>query len=250
MKKVLLINGSPRKKNTYTMLKQIEEILTAQGFGTEILNLYDYEIKDCGGCEKCIYDGGGCWRDIDDGMAEIRQKVLAADGLVLASPVYMRGVTSKFKAFADRTCAWFHCPETAGKAVMSAAVTASTGLGATGDFLKDFAVGFGARTGEYVSRKEDKMTPVREKEIRTFISLLKNDKSQYKPTPEQLIIFRVQQCLALRSGKADKVYWAEKGWLGKTRYYYPCRISPSKKLLSAMLRKILRKALKVPKNEN
>ena len=40
MKKILLINGSGRKKNTYHLLKSIEKILINENFETKIINLY------------------------------------------------------------------------------------------------------------------------------------------------------------------------------------------------------------------
>jgi multimeric flavodoxin WrbA len=45
-KKILMIDGSYRKKNTYNVLLNIEQILKARGLEVEILNLFDYKIID------------------------------------------------------------------------------------------------------------------------------------------------------------------------------------------------------------
>lgn len=242
-KKVLLINGSPRKKNTYGLLAQVEKILKERGIETEFLNLYDYKINDCCGCEACIYKNDGCECGVKDDMPLLKQKFMDSDGIVFGSPVYMRGVTSKLKAFADRTCSWFHKPEPAGKAVLFVTVTASTGIKETEKFYQGFATGFGARTGGFISRKENMLVqPVREKELSRFLSLLEKDKKEYRPKMNELVIFQVQKVLAVRSGREDKAFWEQKEWLDKL-YYYKCKINLGKKLFSKMMFKILTKAL-------
>lgn len=241
-KKVLLINSSFRKKNTYKLLLQVGELIKKNGFEIEIINLFDYNLKDCIGCETCIYHNDNC--ALSDDMNLLRQKFLEADGIVFSSPVYMRSVTSKFKVFADRTCKWFHKPEPAGKPVMFIATTASTGLKETKQFYEGFAIGFGGRIGEFVARKENELdNPITEKEIKNFLKLLKTDKSEYHPKNKELIIFIVQKILALKSGKSDKAFWENKGWLTK-KYYYQCKINVFKTLFSKMMFKIISKAMK------
>ncbi|MGL5328428.1 MAG: flavodoxin family protein, partial [Peptostreptococcaceae bacterium] len=54
MKKIVLINSSNRKKNTYSLLSSIEKLLKEHNFQTEIINLGDYKIDFCKGCEVCV----------------------------------------------------------------------------------------------------------------------------------------------------------------------------------------------------
>lgn len=240
-KKVLMINGSFRKKNTYKLLLQIEQILKKQDIEVEILNLFDYEIKDCIGCELCIHKNGCA---IKDDMALLKQKIMDSDGIVLSSPVYLRSVTSKFKTFADRTCSWFHKPEPIGKPVLFVTTTASTGIKETKKFLGAFANGFGARIGDFISRKEHKLNEsVKEKEVSRFLSLLKKDRSEYRPKMNEIVLFQVQKVLALKSSNDDRTFWVEKNWLDKP-YYYKCKIGFAKRIFSKMMFKILTKAIK------
>lgn len=69
MLKVIAINSSSRKMNTYKIIVQVKEILRDNNIDVEIINLFDYDIKACIGCEHCkIMDGkrmlhstyGGC----------------------------------------------------------------------------------------------------------------------------------------------------------------------------------------------
>ena len=137
-KKVLMVDRSARKRNTYNILLQIEQVLKTHGIKVEILNLFDYRIEDCIGCEACV-SCKECAKK--DDMPILMRKIMDSDGLIVSSPVYMSCVTSRFKTFADRTNTWVHKPETAGKPVMFLATTASTGLKETKRFFELFATG-------------------------------------------------------------------------------------------------------------
>ena len=240
-KKVLIINGSARRQNTFGLLAQIEQLLKKHDIETEMLHLFDYTIGDCIGCEKCIYQDG-C--SLNDDMPLLKQKILDSDGVVFGSPVYMRGVTSKLKTLADRTCAWFHKPEPAAKPVLSVTTTVSTGVKAVEQFLASFATGFGARKGGFIVRKvKDLGKPIEEKEVARFVSLLKNDKSQYRPAMGEVVMFNVQKVLALKSSGTDNAFWQGSGWIDKP-YYYGCKLGVFKKLFSKMMFGILSKAMK------
>lgn len=240
-KKVLMINGSARKKNTYNILLQIEQILKNHGIESEILNLFDYTIEHCKGCELCVTHES-CF--IKDDMPMIMQKIMDSDGVVLSSPVYMRSVTSKFKSFADRTNIWVHKPEPAGKPVMFATTTAATGIKETSQFLNAFATGFGARKGETIARTNQNMTePVTENEMSRFLSLLNQDKKFYRPAMDEIVMFTVGKVLALKSEGDDRKFWEEKGWVDK-RYYYPCKMGLHKKAFSKFIFKVLSKVMK------
>ena len=52
--KVIAINGSGRKKNTHSVLVEVADLLKNHDIKTEILNLNDFNIKQCQGCEVCM----------------------------------------------------------------------------------------------------------------------------------------------------------------------------------------------------
>ena len=241
-KNVLLFNGSFRKGRTHNLLVQIGQILKNRGIESEIINLFDYAIKDCTGCDDICIRHGAC--HIKDDMPALMQKILDCGGLVLSSPVYLRGVTSKFKAFADRTNQWFHKPEPAGKPVLLVTTTAATGIKETIHFLEQFTTGFGARKGGFIARTDKTIgKPVQEKELERFISLLEKDKKDYRPSMNEIVIFNVQKVLALKSKGNDRQFWEEKKWI-PMRYYYDCKMNFAKKGFSRMIFRILTRALK------
>ena len=239
-KKILLVDGSARKKNTFGILLQMEQILKAKGFETEIINLFDYNLLDCIGCEVCVSHKTCCQKD--DQQAVI-QKVLASDGVVFSSPVYRNSVTSRFKTFADRTNVWVHKTETAGLPMMFVTTTASTGIKETMQFFNSFANGLGARKGDFISRAGKKVgEPVKEKEMSKFIKLLNTDKKYYRPGMDEIIMFIVGKILAKKSSGDDNKFWNEKQWIDKS-YYYPCRINIFKIGFGKFLFKVISKAM-------
>jgi multimeric flavodoxin WrbA len=240
--KVLMLNGSNRKKNTYNVLVQIGQVLKEHAVETEILNLFDYEIKDCAGCDEFCVERTGC--HVKDGLPEIMQKILDSDGVVFSSPVYRDGVTSKFKAFADRTNAWSHRPETVGKPMICVTTTTVTGIKETEKFFDSFITGLGARKGAFISRTAKNIDkPVQQKELSEFISLLQKDKKDYRPGMDEIIMFEVQKVLALKSSGETKKFWEEKKWLNRW-YYYDCKMGLLKKGFSRMMFKILSNVMK------
>jgi multimeric flavodoxin WrbA len=97
---LLAVIGSPRKKGSISRLA--ENILKGaeeNGWQTELINLYDYEIKPCQGCWSCVYSGK-CF--IDDDFQEIFTKLKNADVIILGSPVYWANVSGVMKNFFDR----------------------------------------------------------------------------------------------------------------------------------------------------
>ena len=98
--KVLGILGSPRKGgNTELLLEEALKGAEAEGAEVERLRLTDYNIIPCKECLAC-YKDGNCI--ILDDMAKIYPKLLEADIILLASPIFFYGVTAWAKALIDR----------------------------------------------------------------------------------------------------------------------------------------------------
>lgn len=241
IKKILMINGSARKKNTYKMLLKIEQILKAHTFEIEIINLFDYDIKNCIGCEVCV-NFEKC--PINDAMPMLMTKMLESDGIILSCPVYMGSVTSKLKSLMDRTNGWIHKNELAGKPMMFVTTTNFSGIKDTGKLLNGYANGLGVRKGGYISRKSNDVDiPLNEKEISRFIKLVNQDKSLYRPDMGEIVMFNVSKVLATKSNGNDHKYWEDKDLYNKY-YYFPCKINIGKKLISKLMSKIMLKVIK------
>lgn len=103
-KKVLILSGSPRKGSNSDLLCD-EFLRGAQqaGHTVEKLRVSAKKVHPCSACYHCKNHGGECV--YKDDMAEILQKMIDADVLVLASPVYFYSIDAQLKAVIDRTVA-------------------------------------------------------------------------------------------------------------------------------------------------
>jgi multimeric flavodoxin WrbA/putative sterol carrier protein len=132
--KVVAINGSPHAGvgNASIMTQMMKPTLAADGIELEEIFLADKRIEYCVGCGVCL-EKGKCWRQDDHGG--IVAKLLAADGVILASPVYFRHVTAQMKTFLDRSLAYGHKPRTTWKPGVAISVSAGMAETATVDYL-------------------------------------------------------------------------------------------------------------------
>ena len=120
---VLSILGSPRRRgNTARVLGWLEEELECTGHAVEHVNIIDFTVGGCRECYQCrsTPDEPGCVVE-DDGNA-LFERMIAADAVVFATPVFCWGVSSQLKALLDRmTCLSNHLLEGTRTALVSTA---------------------------------------------------------------------------------------------------------------------------------
>ncbi|NLF24742.1 MAG: flavodoxin family protein [Deltaproteobacteria bacterium] len=104
--KVLAICGAANKKrNTATMLKNaFDGALSVPGTSGEIVYLYDLNFKGCIGCHSCkLLDENKFARcAMRDGLTPILEKAIAADLILIGSPIYFGDVTGETRSFIER----------------------------------------------------------------------------------------------------------------------------------------------------
>ena len=104
MKKVLILSGSPRYGgNSGTLCDQFMKGAVEAGNEVEKIFVAGKNIACCRACYYCTSHHGECC--IKDDMAEVLQKMLDADVIVLSSPVYFYSISAQLKAVIDRTVA-------------------------------------------------------------------------------------------------------------------------------------------------
>ena len=102
-KKVLILSGSPRRDgNSDILCNEFAKGATEAGHLVEKLRVAEMSISPCRACYACK-SSGKCV--IKDDMAEVLQKMIDADIIVLASPVYFYSIDAQLKAVIDRTVA-------------------------------------------------------------------------------------------------------------------------------------------------
>ena len=100
-KKVVILQGSPRQRgNTATLADQVSAGARANGALVDEFNLHSMNINPCDSCDTCKDSGGGCV--VNDDMQLIYPKLLGADAIVIASPVYWFHLSAQTKICIDR----------------------------------------------------------------------------------------------------------------------------------------------------
>jgi multimeric flavodoxin WrbA len=98
--RILGIVGSPRSGgNTENLTRMALEEIQRDGIDVELISLADKKIQPCTACGACR-STGECV--IDDDFAAIYDKMVAAEGFILASPVYFGAATPQISSLISR----------------------------------------------------------------------------------------------------------------------------------------------------
>ena len=105
MKKVVILNGSPRKNfNTAKLLQEAKRGAESAGAKVEYVNLADFNYKGCTSCFACKRKGsetnGLC--AYKDGLRPILESILEADAVIIGSPIYYSYPTGMFRNLLER----------------------------------------------------------------------------------------------------------------------------------------------------
>ena len=102
-KTVLVLSASPRKNGNSDLLCE-QFVLGAKetGHHAEKIFLKDKKINYCTGCGTCLNGKKNCPQK--DDMAEVLEKMIAADVIVMATPVYFYTMNAQMKTLIDRSC--------------------------------------------------------------------------------------------------------------------------------------------------
>jgi multimeric flavodoxin WrbA len=104
--KLLAFVGSPRKEgNTAVLVREIVRAAQEHEAETEIIYLNDLTMRGCQGCMGCKKTGRCV---LKDDMTPLYDQIIAADVMVLGSPVYGDSMTGQLKIFMDRLYPFFN----------------------------------------------------------------------------------------------------------------------------------------------
>jgi multimeric flavodoxin WrbA len=252
MKLVSLVSSLRKHGNTSNIAalleERLKEIAAAENIDLEIqrVNLGDFGIKPCLGCRVC-FDKGEASCPNKDGLAEVASKLMEADGVIAASPVYAEDVNGTMKTLIDRMAYNNHRPAFAGKSVL---LVTTSGMGSTNHSLKTMSRAFMAwgfhiagqnkfRMGALMNTSDIKVNyknKINRAAIGLFTAIRLN--KPVKPKFFSLLFFKVQQSCCQKEKITDTVdyaYWENNGWLKPDRRYYIPQRSNILKVKSARL---------------
>ena len=251
--KVLAIIGSPRARgNTYRFVRMIEERLRQQAdVEFEYLQLGEADLRPCKGCAVCLVRGEDHCPLADD-LAEIERRLLAADGVILACPVYAMDMPSVMRVFMERLAYSMHRPRFFDQ---KALLVTTTGVAGTRETLGRLAemsyagmqivgkVGVPTPSGAATAAECRAISAAADRGAAMLHKAL-GSQGYPPPTLFRLIIFRMQQLtfsLTAEEWPADHAYYREKGWVDpECRFYVDAPVNPIKALIARGLQSLMR----------
>jgi multimeric flavodoxin WrbA len=250
--RILACIGSCRQNgNTAQVVGLIENqlhtlaVLCNELLEMETLFLGHEEVHACRGCRVC-FDEGEDRCPLNDGLRAIKAKMDAADGLIVASPVYVNDVSGVAKNWIDRLAYVCHRPEFAGKC---AYLLATVGNGPTAHALRTLNMALsswgyhivgqaGFKTGALMDRSEvEGRYAAKTDKIAQLLFQAIQEQQYTRPSFLSLMTFKIQQRYWQRAagGSIDYEHWRNQGWTQPGREYYIEHRASKAKVASARL---------------
>lgn len=253
--KIAVIMGSPRKKDSYQICRQIEMQLKQfePNIEMDYIFLSEHHILDCKGCCVCFQKSETLCPCKDDDLNLIKQRLICADGMIIASPVYAYQVTAQLKRFIDRMSYLFHRQQLCGKPALIVVTTDGGGSKQVYQYLRMTVSGWGMKEvgdiqiispryfeerlpkGAYgyhlgYHNKKQKQLALISKE---FIRCLSAGEERV-PSFYDIFMFH---CLRSKTytSVVDRSFWKEKGWL-EVSYFYPVKMNIAKRGFGGVMR--------------
>ena len=122
--KILGISGSPRKESQSGVYKLVQAVLDSTGIDYDMISLRGKTISGCIACLGCVKDNV-C--KVEDDLAPLREKIVAADAYVFGAPNYYSALNANTHALLER---WFQFRHQAGN-ILWGKLAVAVGVGGT-----------------------------------------------------------------------------------------------------------------------
>lgn len=236
--KVCIINGSPRKGNTYNATQIFKEELQKNG-AVEFVEFF--LPKDmphfCCGCFNCFENGEENCPHAQY-IQPIEKAMKEADGIIMTSPVYVLAENAQIKALLDHF-GYMYIPHRPRKEMFSkVAMVISTTAGAgTGNAIKTISRSlsywgvrriykcgftmFAISWHEMKQKKQKKFNDILVKKAKKFYKVMKKRKHIHSRVFTKILFTAMKTMISkYPDNNPDKIYWKEKGWIsgGKSSF--------------------------------
>ena len=252
--KILAFVGSPRCEEswTYKYMCMIEKHMQAiQPVEFEYIFVYRLNVPFCDGCLKCIEVGESACPEFET-IGPIAEKMNAADGLVLGSPIHTFNITGLMKNFVEYFMYKRNRPSFFGKKAIVTATAAGGGHTVVLDFLEQTANAWGCDVVSRVGisstqvkkpRYLQKMEAVAKDVAQTFIDEI-NKGELGSPKFRHLMNFRgMQNMTRNQKDSINYQYWAERDWLDAA-YYTDVPINPFARMMAGYIARKMRQGIR------
>jgi multimeric flavodoxin WrbA len=250
---ILTLVGSYRKHgNTDQLVGLVEERLRQlaaeahEPLHLETVYLGHQTIEPCRGCRVC-FDRGEEKCPYRDDLLAVKAKMKAAQGLLVATPVYVDDVSGITKTWIDRLAHVCHRPEFAGRCAYMVATVGSSptshSLGTLGMALRTWGFHIVGQAGfkmGALAKPEETAVRFSERTDKIASTLFDGVRQEAwaRPTFYSLMVFKIQQWSWRRTARQDTVdyrYWKNQGWLEPDcTFYIPHRANAAKLALARL----------------
>lgn len=249
--KYLIINGSPRRENTWKIVERVKETLDKEEKNSyEEIDLLETKLPPCIGCYNCFNEGESkCPHN--ETVQPIVEKMKECDGLIITSPVYVLNVTGLIKTFFDHLAYFYHRPLFFDKKALVIVTTAGNGHKKVAQYMDENLrnMGYNQRYTLALIHAHDvhgnlppKSLEKIDNETEKFYLSIKNGTIK-SPSMKALFMYNIWRAMAYSNTiPYDSLYWKENNMLDDEFYpSIPC--SAVKKVPFKIFYKILLKFL-------
>ncbi|MBQ9160104.1 MAG: NAD(P)H-dependent oxidoreductase [Methanobrevibacter sp.] len=242
--KYLVINGSPREKNTWKIVKQAEKNIEGD---FEEIHLMGVNIPLCTGCTRCVMEGEENCPHFDK-VNPLVEKIKQCDGLIITSPVYAMNVSGLLKNFFDHTAYIFHRQDYFTKKALVIVSTAGAGQKKVANYIDESLRHWGFNKVYKIAYacggKETLENEEIDKTAKKFSDDVKS-KKLHPPKFGDVLFFNVWKAMALTKNPipADKKFWLDTGLINHD-FGPEVKLNPIKKAFSKLMFFILKRVIK------
>ena len=242
--KYVIINGSPRRKNTWSVIKQARSNM---GGEFEEIDLIAEQIPSCIGCFNCIMEGEEKCPHYNK-IKPIIEKIEESDAIIISSPVYAMNVSGILKNFLDHTAYLYHRPKFFTKKALVVVTTAGAGHKKVANYIDETLRHWGVNKVYKIAiacgGKDMLETDKIDKISRKFSDDLKSAKL-HSPKFKDILFFNVWKSMAVSSNplKADAEYWKKTDLINHD-FAPEIRLNPLKKIFSKIMFFIMKRVIK------
>lgn len=222
MKTIVAVVGTPHahQSATVALVTDFLELVRERDpeIGFDIVSLGATRVAPCNGCWTCS-STGAC--PLKDDLAGIQEKLLAADAVILGSPVHATHVSAQAKAFIDRSFLWAHMIRLIGKPSLTAVTAAFSDMTETEAYLSNMLIALGTLPMGGLRRNPfapEALTPrgACQRDHGALADRLVevlNGRAVVEPTPQHAAVFEgIKAMVRGIPGGYAKGYWESRHW--------------------------------------
>lgn len=242
--KYIIINGSPRRKNTWNVIKQAKTNLDGE---FEEIHLAKEKIPLCNGCFNCIMESEEKCPHASI-IQPIVEKIRKSDAIIIASPVYAMNVTALLKNFIDHIAYLYHRPEFFDKKALVVVTTAGAGHKKVANYIDETIRHWGVNKVYQIKMacggKDSLETSKIDKTSQEFRKDVES-KKLHSPKFMDIIYYNVWRAMANGESSiaADKKYWNETDLINY-EYAPLVKVNFIKKIFAKLMYFILKRVMK------